>query len=373
MRWSWVLIAAAGAQAGAGQHANTPPASSRTALKSGVEARQRGDLKTAIAEFQKALAAEPRNLDAHIDLGEALAATGQLDAAIEEDKRALEIDPRSAQAHFNLGVAFYKKGDLNHARSELEGVHAAQPNDLKTAITLGFTYNKLKRPEETVDLLSPLEAGHESNNELEYGLAFALIQTGHPDEGVSRLEKVAAATDSADAWLLAGATRLNTATGGDARPDLDNAVRLNPSIPGLHTMDAAAHYEMGEADKAVVEYEAALKADPMDFLANLDLGNIRMDKGDLEGAKPLLELAYQLQPGFPRARLEMAKVKEMSGNYAEAATMLEGLVKAEPTWLAPHWELSSVYFKLDRQEEGKREREIVKKLQVELNEKTGQK
>jgi tetratricopeptide (TPR) repeat protein len=231
----------------------------------------------------------------------------------------------------------------------------------------------MDRPQEAVDLLSAFEAGNESNSELEYGLAYALIQTGKADEGVARLEKVATATHSAEAWLLAGATRMNREQMNEARTDLDAALKLNSSIPGLYTMDAQAHYAMGEADKAVQGYEAALKANPMDFTANLDLGNILLDRGDLEVATPLLELAYQLQPGFPRARLEMAKVKEMSGKYAEAATMLEALEKAEPNWLSPHWELSSIYFKVNRPEDGKREREIVKRLQVEQREKDTQK
>lgn len=373
MRSSWLLLVAAGVQAGAGQLGNAPTSAANAVLKSGVEARQRGDLKAAIAEFKKALAADPGNLDAHIDLGEALAAAGQLDAAIAEDRHALGIAPGSEQTHLNLGMAYYRKGDLPHARSEFETVHAARPSDLKTAVLLGYTYNKMDRPLETVELLSPLEAGHESDNELEYGLAYALIQTGRGEEGLPRMEKVAAATHSADAWLLAGATWLNRSKMSEARTDLDAALKLNPAIPGLYTMDAEAHYAMGDADIAVQRYEEGLKANPMDFTANLDLGDILMEKGDLEGARPLLELAYQLQPGFPRARLEMAKVKEMSGNYAEAATMLEELLKAEPNWLAPHWELSSVYFKLDRPEDGKREREIVKRLQVEQGQKSQQK
>ena len=305
MRGSWLLLVAAGMQAGAGQLAPTTPSSAEAEI----------------------------------------------------------------QAHLSLGMEYYKKGDLFHARSEFETVHAAHPNDLKTAILLGYTYNKMDRPQETVDLLSPLEQGHESNSELEYGLAYALIQTGRTDEGVQRLEKVAAVSHSVDAWVLAGATRLNKSQMNEACTDLDTALKLNPSIPGLYSMDAQAHYAMGDAAKAIQGYEAALKANPMDFTANLDLGNILLDKGDLDGAKPLLELAYQLQPEFPRARLEMAKVKELTGNYAEAATMLEALAKAEPNWLSPHWELSSIYFKLNRPEDGKREREIVKKLQVEQREK----
>jgi tetratricopeptide (TPR) repeat protein len=373
MRSSWILLLAAGIQTGAGQSAKPPATAGASVLKSGIEARQRGDLNTAIAEFRKELAAHPENLEARIDLGEALTAAGQPDAAIEEERRALEIAPGNVQAHLNLGSAYYRKGDFSHARSEFETVHTALPSDLKAAILLGYAYNKMDRPLEAVDLLSAFEAGNESNNELEYALAYALIQTGRVDEGVTRLEKVAAATHSADAWLLAGATRLNREKMSEARTDLDAALKLNPSIPGLYTMDAQAHYAMGEADKAVQGYQAALKANPLDFAANLDLGNILLDKGDLEGAKPMLELAFQLQPDFPRARLEMAKVKELSGNYAEAATMLEGLAKTEPNWLAPHWELSSVYFKLNRTDDGKREREIVKKLQVEQRDKDSQK
>jgi tetratricopeptide (TPR) repeat protein len=228
----------------------------------------------------------------------------------------------------------------------------------------------MDRPQETVDLLSPLEPGHEANNELEYVLAYALIQTGRGDEGVPRLEKVAAVTHSAEAWVLAGATRLSKSQMNQARTDLDAAMKINPSIPGLYSMDAQAHYAMGDAEIAIKGYQAALRANPMDFTANLDLGNILLDKGDLDGAKPLLELAYQLQPGFPRAQLEMAKVKELQGNYPEAATMLEALAKAEPNWLSPHWELSSIYFKLNRPEDGKREREIVKKLQIEQQDKS---
>jgi tetratricopeptide (TPR) repeat protein len=309
MRLSWLLLVAAGMQAGAGQFLNTPAPS----------------------------------------------AVG------------------SIQSHLDLGMDYYKKGDLPHARSEFEAAHTARPNDMQAAILLAYTYNKMDRPQEAVDLLSPLEAGQEANSELEYGLGYALIQTGRWKEGVPRLEKVAAATHSAEAWLLAGATRLNSEPPSDARADLDTALKLNPSIPGLYTMDAQAHYAMGEADKAILAYEAGLKANPMDFMASLDLGNILLDKGDLERAKPLLELAFQLEPGFPRARLEMAKVKEMSGGYAEAATILEGLVKAEPDWLSPHWELSLVYFKLNRQDEGKREREIVKRLQIEQRDKSPQK
>ena len=45
--------------------------------------------------------------------------------------------------------------------------------------------------------------------------------------------------------------------------------------------------------------QAALRADAMDFMADRGLGAMRLKQGDFETARPLLELALQLQPQDP--------------------------------------------------------------------------
>ena len=72
----------------------------------------------------------------------------------------------------------------------------------------------------------------------------------------------------------------------------------------------------------------------------------------------------QLQPRVPLARMEMAKLDVVIGRYAEAAAILEDLVKAEPNWADAHWELASVYTELNRTAEGRRERTIAQKLRT---------
>ena len=47
----------------------------------------------------------------------------------------------------------------------------------------------------------------------------------------------------------------------------------------------------------------------MDFVANRDLGAMRLKENDTENAKPLLELALQLHPDDPLTRLEIAKLR----------------------------------------------------------------
>jgi Flp pilus assembly protein TadD len=121
---------------------------------------------------------------------------------------------------------------------------------------------------------------------------------------------------------------------------------------------------MKDMAAATAAFQVALRANPADPTANLDLGAIRLAEGDSADARPLLELALQLQPRVPLARMEMAKLDVVTGHYTEAAAILEDLVKAEPNWADAHWELASVYTELNRPVEGRRERTIAQQLRA---------
>lgn len=364
MRFLPVLLFAFSVAVGVGQTSRPPAADADEHLRKGIAAQQSGDLKTAIEEYQKALAARPDMADARANLGAALAAAGQFDAAIEEDTRALANAPDKTAVRMNLALAYFKKGDFEHALPEFEAVHAARPSDLSAAMLLGYTQMKLGKGSDAVALLTPLERTHGSNTDFQFVYASALIQAGNEDEGLPRMEKVAQATKSAEAWVIAGSTRLHRREFREARADLDSAIELDPSIPGLWTMTGQARDALGDTDAAEAAFQAALRAEPRDFTANLYLGAIHLKKRELDAARPLLELALQLQPQAPQARLQMAKLNAMTGNYADAATALEELEKADPNWLEPHIELAPIYYKLHRPEDGQRERNIVEQIQT---------
>jgi lipopolysaccharide biosynthesis regulator YciM len=92
---------------------------------------------------------------------------------------------------------------------------------------------------------------------------------------------------------------------------------------------------------------------------------MRMKQRDLDGARPLLELALQLHPDVQQAQYQMAVLNGMTGHYAEAVAALELLEKQDPDWLDPHIQLASLYYKLHRPEDGEREREIVQRLEAQ--------
>ena len=332
-------------------------------LRKGVLAQQHNDLATAIEDYRKALAIDPKLADARANLGAALSAAGQFDAAIQEDTRALAIAPGNLGIRMNLGLAYYKKGDMQNAHAAFEAVHAARPQDTSAAVLLGYSDIKLGKSSDAAAMLAPLENGRESNMDLEYVLGYALIDSGEETQGLPRMEKVARATQSADAYFIAGSARLRRREFHEARADLDAALNLHGNFPGIYTLAGQARDALGDTPAAQSAFEQALKLDPRDFTANLYLGAIKLKQRDLDTARPMLELALQLQPNSPMARLQMAKLDGMTGKYSEAAGTLEELEKADPSWLDPHVELAAIYYKLHRPDDGQRERSIVEQIE----------
>lgn len=302
-------------------------------------------------------------IDDLVRRGIAAEARGDYDTAIAAFLSILSEHPDSLEARLNLGMAYFRKGDLSHARTELQIVHAARPGDLSAAKALASIYVKLDRYSEAVDLLLPFEQDHDRDTELEYVLAFALIQSGRAAEGVVKMENVARISHTAGPYVVAGSTRLNRNEFHEALADLEEAAKLNPSIQGLQTMLGQARFALGDTDGAISAYHAALRTDPQDFFANLYLGAIRLDQRNLQDARPLLELALELNPKFPLARLEVAKLDNLTGKYDEAIAILEPLAKDEPAWLDPHWLLVSLYYRQNRPNDAIRERAIVEKIQ----------
>jgi tetratricopeptide (TPR) repeat protein len=256
------------------------------------------------------------------------------------------------------------KGDLARARMEAEALHAANPGDVEAALLLANCYIKMNRASEAVDVLMPLEGANSSNQNLEYSLAFGEIQSGREQPGVLRMERVAEATHSANAWMVAGAAHLQRNELAKSKADLDRALALNAHLPGLNTLAGQVRHALEDPDAAAPFFELALKENPRDFIANMYLGRYRMMQGDYGTARSMLELAVQLAPNSPLARLDLAELRGLTGHFEEAVKEFESLERETPDWIEPHIRLAALYYKVHRPEDGERERGIVEQMQA---------
>lgn len=331
-------------------------------LSHAIEAQQRGDLPTAIREYQELLKLKPNMVDVRVNLGAALADSGRFDDAIAQYRLALHDVADKNPIRLNLGLAYYKKGDLEAASREFEELHKVRPEDAQVAILLGDSEVRLGRGAEAAAMLSSMEAANAANPDFEYVLGTALLQEGNRREGAQKLSTLAERTQNADAYLLAGSTFLDLNDFEHARADLEAALRLKPDLPHIYTLTGMARDQTGDQAAAEPAFREALRKDPNDFNANLYLGSILYKRRSMDEAQQYLDHALQLNPTSSMARYEVAIWNSTSGHYEQAAKYLEDVTRTDPEWLQPHIELANVYYRLHRPQDGAKEREIVTRL-----------
>ncbi|HEY3974636.1 MAG TPA: tetratricopeptide repeat protein [Candidatus Sulfotelmatobacter sp.] len=332
-------------------------------LSRAIDEQQRGDFSAAIRDYRKVIELQPNDVQAKVNLGAALVHVGQFDEAIAMYRASLTSIKDKNPVLLNLALAYYKKGDFEHAREQFEILHDSQPNEARVTILLGDSDLRTGKTEAALTLLEPLESRYSQNMDFEYVLASALIDTkGRRREGVARMEKVAKATSAADSYMIAGATLLELNDYEPARQDLEEALRLKPSLPGLYTLIGTARDKTGDVKDAEAAFREALKTNPDDFEANLYLGAILYKRRDIAEAKGYLDRALRLKPIDSMARYEDAMLKSTAGDYETAAKELELLVKDDPNWLEPHVELATLYYRLHRPDDGAKERQIVESI-----------
>ncbi len=77
----------------------------------------------AMAHYDRALALNPKDANAHNNLGVALAALGRIADAIVRHEHALDLDPENARAHYNLGLALTAQGRTDEAVTRHRACH----------------------------------------------------------------------------------------------------------------------------------------------------------------------------------------------------------------------------------------------------------
>jgi tetratricopeptide (TPR) repeat protein len=329
-----------------------------------VAAQQRGDDALAVSKYQELLKSYPDSLEVRTNLGASLAKLNRYDEAIEQYRTVL-AKKDNAGLRLNLALAYYKKGAWRDAAPQLETLRAAQPDDVRVATLLAECYTNLGQDEKVIATLMPAEAAHPGDLSVAWLLGSALIRAGHRREGLDRVDHVAREGNRPEAYLLAGRTALQMNEFERARDYAAAAAKLNPKLPGVDTLRGTVMTYLGDTDGAAAALRTAVAADPKDFEAQLGLGAVLHTDRDLDGAREHLRRALQLKPDSNLARYEWARLERTEGQVEAAARDFEKVVRADPKWAQPHVELAALYFRMDRQEDGEKERAIYDRLTAE--------
>jgi tetratricopeptide (TPR) repeat protein len=344
--------------------------SGQQALKRAVELHQSGHYAEAITEYQTYLKAHPQAVAVRSNLGAALAHEGRYTEAIQEYKQALTAEPSNYAIRFNLALAYYKMSEVEQAIEEFEAVYAIQPASDPEHRRLLWLLSEcyLRRGEDTkvIALLDPLADADPNDLALAYLLGTALLHQGQDQRGALMIERILRNGDTAEAHMLMAFTRMKANDKKGAKEEVDRAIALNPNLPEAYSLRGRLAYVAADLDGAEAAFRKALELDPTAFDPLLWLGTLLREESKLPEARSRLEQAIQLRPKEIRVRYQFALLCSDEGDDKRAAELLKALTHDAPEYTEAHRSLSTIYFRLGRAAEGRRERKIAEEMDAAI-------
>ena len=126
--------------AGGGGGESAPAVPEDPDYAAGKRAVEAKNWQAALEAFNKVVAKDPRNADAHTYLGYTYRKSGQLDSAFKEYDEALRLEPSHRGAHEYVGEAYLMTNNLAKAEEHLKALDricffsCEEYRDLKKAV-----------------------------------------------------------------------------------------------------------------------------------------------------------------------------------------------------------------------------------------------
>jgi len=254
------------------------------------QALDAGRLEAAQAAARRAIAANPRELDAHLVLAAACERLGQLPEAIGAWMEAFTLEPARVSSALGLALAMARHGqpsqaaellamaltlhpdeaDLHTTRGNLlralgrfdeaEACHrralALAPHSPAIYANLSSLYLASRRPADALAAAERAVSLAEGSPELRFNLGTCLLQLGRAGEAADVLEAlVAAAPSHHQGWLNLGEARLAQGDVAGAEAAFRSAIAAAPEAPDAHFNLALRLLERGALEEGWREYE----------------------------------------------------------------------------------------------------------------------
>jgi tetratricopeptide (TPR) repeat protein len=334
----------------------------------------------------------------YLDRAEQALQRNELQVALKELQEAVRLNVAEPEAHGALGIVYRKLGLLADATKALERAVELRP-DPRLKVLLGFSHMDMGNFPAAIPLLAEsFEAEQKDPVKLVVGqrLVECYLATGADDQALGPIQKLRQiAPDDPNVLYLASKVYMNLWNGAfqriltkapgsyhvrliqaealeaqgrfaEAAHEYREILKIAPRISDINYRLGRAIVRTQATANTDLEAQAAfrkeLETNPFHVAALTEIGEIHLRKAEREEASRLFTEAVRLQPGYPPARVGLAKVLIGEKQWAKALEHLELAAKIAPYEESVHYNLMLAYRGLGRTADAKRALETFQRL-----------
>ena len=264
-----------------------PPNPVKKFLAEGIQHFDGKEYDKARIAFENSLNHDAKDFEANYRLGLTYAQLGRNDDAVGKYKQAISIKP-GAYPYLSLGLAYFKLGQNQQALEAMKKAIELKPDYALARYNLGAAYLSLGKKElaqKEIDALKGLDATMAGKLEGEF--------------------KLGGAERNANDQLAKGVEQLNAKDYEKARSTLEEAVRLDPSVPAAHINLALAYRNLKQPEKAIGCLKEAIRLKADDAVAYNNLGVVYLSLEKPQEAAEALKEAVRLKPDNASAHFNL--------------------------------------------------------------------
>jgi tetratricopeptide (TPR) repeat protein len=188
---------------------------------------------------------------------------GQVDDAIAQYQRAMAIQPNDAQAHYNLGLVYFRQGWMDEAIAQYQTALAIQPDYANAHNNLGLIYSRLGRMDEAIAQYQTALTITPNVADVHYNLGNALLRRGRTDDAIAQYQKALVIDpDDAKARSNLGGALLQQGRMDEAITQYQTVLAITPDPADAHYNLGNALLQRGRMDEAIAQYQTALAIQP---------------------------------------------------------------------------------------------------------------
>jgi tetratricopeptide (TPR) repeat protein len=266
-------------------NSNSVPTEAISIYNKALEKTNRGDLNSALSEYQRAIKMYPYFVEAYNNLGELYSLMGYRDMAISTYNQALNIE-KNYKILLNLGVEYYNSGDYQKALAYFLDSVKRKKNFQEGNYYTGLALYNMKNFSEAEKYLLKVIAADKMHIKANYMLSYIYYENKDYQKVINCLEAI---------WNIADdKTFINKYYGfccyhlgryDDAVKYLNEAMNLHPEYKKFKSYLEGLTYEnkrreIGDIDSAIKQLEKAMMANSLKLRDVTKLSMLYIFKGE---------------------------------------------------------------------------------------------